>query len=136
MSSYVSASHFTYLFPHRSISASGDVTASQFTNMVNRFAADVNRYLDVTADICSVADATTESNLIAGIISNLIEETLVYKEMAQHIAPQNRVDMKNPSLFDANHSEMRSALTREKREEKVVAFNYDMHTGRIKRWYK
>lgn len=135
MSSYLSATHFTYLFPHRTISATGDVTASQFTLMVNRFAADVNRFMDETADICTVADASTESNLIAGIISTLIEETLVYKEMAQNIAPQNRVEMKAPSIFDDRHAEMRQALAREKREEKPAAINYNMYTGRVRKWY-
>jgi hypothetical protein len=103
--------------------------------LVEEFSAEINRFHDETVDICTVSDATMESYLHAKYTADLIEETLVYKEMALNIAPQNRVGTRAPSLFDVDHTGVRNALIREKREEKAKAINYDMRTGRIRRWY-
>jgi hypothetical protein len=119
----------------RGISASGNVSTSEFNMLVEEFSAEVNRFHDTSTDICSVSDASMESYLHAKYVSDLIEETLTYKEMAQNIAPQNRVGVQSPSLFDDSHIAIRSALIREKREEKAKAINYDMTTGQIRRWY-
>ena len=103
--------------------------------MVEEFSSEVNRFHDEITDICTVSDTTMESYLHAKYVSDLIEENLVYQEMALNIAPQNRVDSRAPSLFDINHQGVRNALIREKREEKAKAINYNLQTGRIRRWY-
>lgn len=132
---YLDSGTFSYYKPWRTVSATGDVDASTFNMMVEEFSSEINRFHDSTTDICSVSDSTMESYLHAKYLADLIEENLVYQEMAANIAPQNRVDMKAPSLFDANHLHMKEALIREKREEKPRAYNYNMRTGRIKKWY-
>ena len=132
---YVDSTTFTLYKPWRTISSTGNVSLSQFNVMVEEFSAEVNRFHDEVDDICSVSDATMESYLHAKYVSDLLEENLTYQEMTLNIAPQDRVQMRPPSLFDDAHNHIRTALIREKREEKAKAINYDMRTGRIRRWY-
>ena len=132
---YLDSTTFTYFKSWRTISATGNVSDSEFTMLVEEFSAEVNRFHDVETDICSISDSTTESFLHAKYIADLVEETLVYKEMAQNIAPQDRVGSRAPSLFDADHIAVQTALVREKREEKARAYNYSLTTGHIRSWY-
>ena len=129
---YLDTTTFEHFQKHRDVSQWPGT--SQFTQMVKEFSSEVNRFHDVTTDICSVSDATQESYLHAKYISDLIEEKMVYLEQSQNVAVQNRVNTQAPSLFDANHTGMRAALIREKREEKPKCYNYNMMTGRIRRW--
>ena len=132
---YLDSAKFTYFKPWRIVGTAGDVSTSEFNMMVEEFSSEVNRFHDSATDICSVSDATMESYLHAKYVADLIEENLVYREMTENIAPQNRVEMKSPSLFDEKHIHIRTALIRETREEKPRAYNYNMRSGRIKRWY-
>lgn len=124
-----------YIKSWRNIGTAGNVSTTEFKMLVEEFSAEVNRFHDEEADICSISDATMESYLHGKYVADLIEETLTYKEMAENIAPQDRVATRAPSLFDDNHIPVRNALIREKREEKAKAINYDMRTGRLRRWY-
>lgn len=123
-----------YFKSWRVISTTGNVSTSEFTMLVEEFSAEVNRFHDEEIDICTISDGTMESFLHGKYVSDLIEETLTYKEMALNIAPQDRVGTRAPSLFDENHIAVRNALIREKRELKAKAINYDMRTGRLRRW--
>lgn len=132
---YVDQATFEKFKSWRTISSTGNVSLSEFNMLVEEFSAEVNRFHDETTDICSVSDGTMESYLHAKYVSDLIDENLTFKEMVLNIAPQDRVSMRAPSLFDDTHIAARNALIREKREEKAKAINYDMKTGRIRRWY-
>lgn len=104
--------------------------------MVKSHSADFNRFLDVTVDICSVSDSTMESELFAKHMGDVIEENFVYMEHAQNQTVDYRAgNVKEPSIFDDRHVHVRTALIREKREEKPRAYNYNLRTGRIRRWY-
>lgn len=128
---YIDKATFQYFQKHRVAKWPGD---SQFTQMINEFTSEINRFHDETSNICSVSDATQESYLHAKYISDLIEEKMNYIEMNENIAPQLRVELKQPSLFDNNHAYIRTALIREKREERPKAYNYNLMTGRIRKW--
>lgn len=129
---YLDATTFQYFNKHRTVASSPGTT--EFNVMVEGFSGEFNRFHDATTDICDVSDATMESYLHAKYMADLVEENLVYIEMAENIAPQNRTESRPPSLFDANHVHIRDALMPEKREENVKAYNYNMLTGRIRRW--
>lgn len=130
---YTDAATFEFHFKHRDVS--GWPGSSQFTMMIEEYSAEINRFHDVTADICAVSDNTMESELHIKYINDLLEEKLVYIKQAENIAVQNRVETRSPSLFDDAHAYIRKALIKEKREERPVAYNYSFRTGRIRRWY-
>lgn len=132
---YVDATTFGYFYPNRTVSATGDVTASQFNQMVEEFSSEINRFHSVTTDICSVSDVTQESYLHAKIVADLIEEKINYINMQRHVRPDLRTERPPPSLWDINHSSRREALRLERAEEKARAMNYNLRTGRIRRWY-
>jgi hypothetical protein len=132
---YVDRATFQYYKSWRSITANGNVSLSEFNMLVEEFSAEINRFHDETEDICTVSDGTMESYLHAKYTSDLIDETLTFKELTLNIAPQDRTQMRAPSLFDDAHVGVRNALIREKREEKAKAITYSMQTGQIRRWY-
>lgn len=132
---YLDASNFTYFKKERVVSATGDISVSELTVTVNMFGSEFNRFHDREDDLCSISQNTTESFLHGKYMADLVEETIVYWEMTGNIAPQNRIPTTSISVFDDAHAFIRNALIREKREEKAKAINYNLQTGRIRRWY-
>ncbi len=132
---YLDSATFILFKRGRVVSATGDISASEFTMAVNMFGAEINRFHDKVEDICSISDNTTESFLHGKFMADLIEKSIVYWEMADNIAPQNRVDEQLLSLWNPEFLPVRNALIREKREEKAKAITYNLQTGRIRRWY-
>jgi len=129
---YTDEATFEFHFKHRDVS--GWPGTSEFTMMIEEYSAEINRFHDISANTCDVSDNTMESELHIKYINDLLEEKLVYIEQAENIAVQNRVATKSPSLFDDNHIHIRKALIKEKREERPVAYNYNLRTGRVRRW--
>lgn len=129
---YVDEAHFEDFQRHRDVS--GWPGTTEFTMMVEEFSSEINRFHNATVDICTVSDATMESYLHAKYCSDLVEESLIILKQAENISVQNRVGTIAPSLFDDNHAYIRKALAKERREERPVAFNYNLRTGRVRRW--
>ena len=132
---YLDSTNFTFFKKGRTVSATGDISSSEFTVAVNMFGSEINRFHDEIEDICSISDNTSESFLHGKFMADLVEESIVYWEMADNIAPQNRIPSDTITLWDEKHRYIRTALIREKREEKAKAINYNLQTGRIRRWY-
>jgi hypothetical protein len=130
---YLDVATFQYFYEHRTVSEFPGTT--EFNKMVSGFTAEFNRFHNVNSDICSISDTTNESYLHGKFMSDLIEEMCNYIRNQKTIPPDLRAEIPPPSLFDDYHTHIRTALAKERREEKPVAYNYNMRTGRIRRWY-
>ena len=131
---YTSSSEFTLQFKHRAISASGDISSSSFTTILDGFTGEVNGFMNITTDFCSYSDATQESKLMKKVANDYMEAYILYIEQAENIAVQNRVETLAPSIYDPKYMTRLAPFRKEKREEHFTAMTYNMGTGKVTRY--
>jgi hypothetical protein len=126
---------------HRGHTAYIDANASHITISIATYGAELNTYLKVDTDICTVvstanvATATREQLICAKGIADVLSRHINYSEMMGTIAPQNRVDTVPAHLYQDIFAHIQLSLKKDMREEHAKAINYNLHTGTIRRWY-
>ena len=121
-------------YPHR-----GTVTiavfpgTNNFAQMIIDVTADINDFLDVTADIAASGDGDHKGNTCIRVANVLLEAKLNWLEISQNRSPTDRQDFPEPDIMDIAYADMREKLSNLRRREKPKAMNFNMETGRIRR---
>lgn len=121
-------------YPHR-----GTVTIAvfpgtdEFAQMILDVTADMNDFLDVTADIASSGDADHNGNVCIRVANALLEAKLNWLEINQNRSPTDRQDFPEPDIMDIEYGDMREKLNNLKRRDQPRAMNFNLETGRIRR---
>ena len=131
---YTNASQFTLQCKHRAISATGDITGSQFTTILDGFAGEVNGFMNIEDDFCTWSSATQESKLMKKVANDYMESYITYIEQAENINVQNRVEMLAPSIYDPKYMTRLAPFRKEKREEHSTVITKNMMTGSVTRY--
>ena len=131
---YTDASRFVLQCKHRAISATGDITGSQFTEILDGFTGEANGYMHITTDFCTWSSATQESKLMKKVANDYIESYILYIEQAENIAVQNRVEMLAPSIYDPKYMTRLAPFRKEKREEHSTVITYNMWDGKVSKY--
>jgi len=112
-----------------------DQNGSAMTNIILAYSAELNTFMHVNTDICSTSDATRESWVIAKGLADVIAKHIDHEEMTGNIAPQNRVAMMPAHLYQMEFAHIRQSLEMDMREERPVAYNYNLYTTHITKHY-
>ena len=104
---------------------------SNFTVMLDQTSADFNTFFDVTSDIASTSDATTESYTCQAAMNTYLTAKLDWVEKTANIAPQNRGDIPEPDLFDSTVAmiALRKKLGKLKADDKPRCSIVNMYDG-------
>ena len=117
-----------------------DSNGSSITVMLCELSSELNTCFKVDTDICSTVSAgnaetsTREQLICAKGISDVMSRAINYAEMAG-LAPQNRVDTVPAHLYQDIFAHIQLSLKKDMREEHAKAMNYNLHTGRVRRYY-
>ena len=129
---YTTAARIKYMHPGHA--AFVDANGSAIAVMIENISAELNTYLKVDADICANTDATRESRIVEQGLGDVISRWCNYQEMMGTIAPQNRNEMIPAHLYQDVFVHIQESLLKDMREEHPKAYNYNLRTGRIRRW--
>ena len=128
---YTTEAAFEYQYEYRDVSKWPG--SSAFTHLVATVSAELNEdFLDEASDITTYATASQKSYRMSEIVNRIIEAKLTWFEMVKNIAPQNRVDTPEPSIESITGWQRATSKTKEDR--KPGAYNFNVNTGKIKRW--
>ena len=101
--------------------------------MIVDVTADINDFLDVTADLAASGDGSHAANLFIRVANTLLEAKLNWLEIMRNRSPTDRQDFPEPDIMDIAYADMREKLSNLRRREKPKAMNFNMETGRIRR---
>ena len=101
--------------------------------MILDVTADMNDFLDVTADIADSADGDHKGNTCVRVANVLLEAKLNWLEISQNRSPTERQEFPEPDIMDIEYADMREKLANLRRRDKPRAMNFNMETGRVRR---
>lgn len=101
--------------------------------MILDVTADINDFLDETADIASSADGDHTAAVCIRVANALLEAKLNWLEITQNRTPTERQDFPEPDIMDLEYADLRQKLNNLRRREKPRAMNFNMETGRIRK---
>lgn len=128
---YTTSTIFQLAYPHRTVATFPGTT--QFAQMVIDVTANINDFLDETADIASSGDSTHEANVCIVVANVLLEAKLQFLENLEKTPLSERLDTVEPDLNDLVFANQRAKLQNLRRKNKPAAMNFNMNTGRIRR---
>lgn len=112
-----------------------DANGSAATVKLEQISAELNTFLKIDDDICAYGDATRESRIVEEALANVISRWVSYEEMMGNIAPQNRTELIPTHLYQDSFDHIKNSLMKDLREEHPRAINYNLRTGRLRKWY-
>ena len=131
---YTTAARIKYMHPGHA--AFVDANGSAISVMIENISAELNTFLKVDSDICTVTDATRESRIVEQGLGDVMSRWINYQEMMGTIAPQNRNDMIPAHLYQDVFVHIQESLYKDRMEENAKAYNYSLRTGTVTRkWY-
>lgn len=101
--------------------------------MIVDVSADINDFLDVSADLTDSGDGDQDANTAIRVANALLEAKLNWLEIMRNRSPTDRQDFPEPDIMDIAYADMREKLSNLRRRDKPKAMNFNMNTGRIRR---
>ena len=95
---YIDEATFENIYTHRDASVSPGST--QFTQWIKTYSTQINNYLQVSSDICAVADASHVSETIIGVIGVLLENHYDYIDLWRRTPEPERATLPVPHIRD------------------------------------
>ena len=99
--------------------------------MIIDVTADMNDFLDETADIADSADGDHTGNTCVKVANYLLEAKMNWLEITQNRSPTDRQEFPEPDLND--FPAMKEKLNNLKRRAQPRAMNFNMETGSVRK---